>query len=409
MLGDNTSGWRITAVLFGAASILLMYWLVRSAGGSGWLALGAAALASGDNLWLVHSRIAVLDIYVVPFMLAGVALYLRRRPIAAGLVIGIGCCFKEFGSYAVFVLLFLELMRGLRWLWERHVARRADASSVGVTDHDDASSIGATDHDDASSVGATDRADASSAGATDHDDALAAGVGGAGKTSLLRALWRPAALVFVTGLSYFTLLTILDTTTTPFSGGHPVDRDQASICKYTLIWQDACNHFEFMNHYAARLKDNGHPQGIAAHPTEFWVNRKVIPYFKVTRTVSVTGSAPRETALLWFRGEISRVLLITSWFALILNLWWAIRRRDDLSFLVLAWALGTWLPPELFNLIGDRTTYLYYMVVVMPALYLAVARLLGAWRVTRWLILPWALLFLYDAANLYPFRTLSGS
>ena len=85
LLGDNTTGWRITAVLFGAASILLMYWLVRSAGGSGWLALGAAALPSGDNLWLVHSRIAVLDIYVVPFMLAGVALYLRRRPIVGGL------------------------------------------------------------------------------------------------------------------------------------------------------------------------------------------------------------------------------------------------------------------------------------------------------------------------------------
>ncbi len=63
----------------------------------------------------------------------------------------------------------------------------------------------------------------------------------------------------------------------------------------------------------------------------------------------------------------------------------------------------------LSNVIGDRTSYLYYMVVVMPALYLAVARLLGAWRFTRWLIVPWGVLLLYDAANLYPFRTLSGS
>ncbi len=77
LLGDNTTGWRITAVLFGAAAILLMYWLVRCAGGGQWLALGAAALASADNLWLVHSRIAVLDIYVVPFMLAGTGFYLR--------------------------------------------------------------------------------------------------------------------------------------------------------------------------------------------------------------------------------------------------------------------------------------------------------------------------------------------
>jgi hypothetical protein len=201
---------------------------------------------------------------------------------------------------------------------------------------------------------------------------------------------------------------VLDTIVTPYSGGQPVDRHQSAICNYTLIWHDACNHFVFMNRYAGKLVDHGHPQGIAAHPTDFWLNRKAITYFKVTRTVT-SNKVSKTTVVIWFRGEISRVLLITGWFAILLNLWWAIRRRDDLSFLVLAWALGTWLPAELFNLIDDRTTYLYYMVVTTPALYLAVARLLGAWRVTRWLIVPWVVLFLYDAALLYPFRTLSGS
>jgi hypothetical protein len=228
-------------------------------------------------------------------------------------------------------------------------------------------------------------------------------------SAVWRGIRRPVALVFVTGLAYFSALSLLDAITTPYSGGHPVDRNQAGICDYALIWHDGCNHFEFMNHYASRLRDHGHPQGIAAHPIDFWINKKAISYFTVTRTVTTTGKPPKSTALIWFRGEISRVLLITGWLALLMNLWWAIRRRDDLSFLVLAWALGTWLPPELFNLIGDRTTYLYYMVVATPALYLAVARLLGAWRFTRWLIAPWVVLLLYDAANLYPFRTLSGS
>ena len=87
----------------------------------------------------------------------------------------------------------------------------------------------------------------------------------------------------------------------------------------------------------------------------------------------------------------------------------------------MAWALGTWLPAELFHAIDQRTTYLYYMVVTMPALYIAVARLLGlAWlpntgrllslrRLPVLLIVLWAALFLLDFANLYPFRTLSGS
>jgi hypothetical protein len=463
LLGDNTSGWRISAVLFGAAAILLMYWFVRCAGGGQWLALGSGALASADNLWLVHSRIAVLDIYVVPFMLAGAAFYLLRRPIVAGVVIGIGCCFKEFGSYTVFVLLLLELMRALRWLWDRRRARSAagaeSAASAaravgppggqGAAGQSPADAGGATpsgrtpDRGESAAVptggaglpgaetpggapaggaGASEAGAAAGGGAGGSEAGAAAAGGGGGSEAgaggarvagrsraVLRAIGRPVTLVCVTGLTYFTVLTVIDTITTPYSGGHRVDRNQASICDVALIWSDACNHFAFMNRYAGRLRDHGRPRGIATYPTDFWINKKAISYFKVTRTVTVSGKAPTMTALIWFRGEISRVLLITSWFALLLNAWWAIRRRDDLSFVVVAWALGTWLPPELFNLFGDRTTYLYYMVVTMPALYLAVARFLGAWRITRWLIAPWAVLLLYDAANLYPFRTLSGS
>jgi Dolichyl-phosphate-mannose-protein mannosyltransferase len=398
VLGDNTPAWRITAVLFGAAAILLMYWLVRCAGGGQWLALGAAALASGDNLWLVHSRIAVLDIYVVPFMLAGAGFYLKGRPIVAGLLVGVGCCFKEFGVYIVLVVLLLELMRALRWGWERRAGVGADRTRTEL----------ATE--------ASPGPPAVAASGSPGPPAVAAPGSPGPPAALLRriasrrgALRRPALFVVVVGVTYFTLLTVLDTAVTPYSGEHPVDRGEAAICKYTLIWRDACNHFAFMNRYAGTLVDHGHPQGIASHPTDFWVNKKAITYFKVTQTVRVTGRAPRNSALIWFRGEISRVLLITAWFAILLNLWWAIRRRDDLSFLVLAWAIGTWIPTEFFNLVEDRTTYLYYMVVVMPALYIAVARLLGAWRLTRLLMVPWVALFLYDAANLYPFRTLSGS
>jgi 4-amino-4-deoxy-L-arabinose transferase-like glycosyltransferase len=355
LLGDNAIGWRITAVLFGAAAILLLYWLVRCAGGSAWLALGAASLASVDNLWLVHSRIAVLDIYVVPFMLAGAAFYLRRHPIVAGVLIGIGSCVKEFAAYAVFVLLFFELMRALRgWLLRRSGART---------------------------------------------DSLRA---------MLRPLARPIVVALVAGVSYFSLLAALDSMTTPYSGGHPVDRNQASVCRYLLIWGDACNHFAFMNHYAAKLSNGGRPRGIAALPVQFWLNRKAITYYKVTRTVRVNGAARSTATLIWFRGEISRVLLVTAWFAILLGIWWAIREKDDMSFLVLAWILGTWLPPELFSLIGGRTTYLYYMVVTMPALYIAVARLLGRRELPRWLLVIWIGLLLVDAASLYPFRTLSG-
>ncbi len=415
LFGDNSIAWRITPVAFGLAALLLLYWLVRSAGGSQWLALGTTAIASVDNLWLVHSRIAVLDIYAVPFMLAAAGFYLRRHPLIAGVLIGIGSCLKEFAVYTLFVLLLLEAMRGLAWLWARRggVGKTVAGAGDGVAGAGDGVA-GAGD----GVAGAGDGVAGAANGGLGAEDEVAGAAQGPRvenpgrpwvRRPLVRRLARPLALCLVAGFTYFTVLTILDTAVTPYSGGHPVDRNQSSICDYMLLWKRACNHFTFMNRYAANLRDVGHPRGIASAPTDFWINRKVIPYYEVQTTVRVNGKVKSQQTIIFFRGEISRVLLFTSWLALAVNLWWAIRRRDDLSFLVIAWVIGTWLPTELFHAIDSRTTYLYYMVVVMPALYLAVARLLG---VRRWLwplVVIWAGFLLWDFASLYPFRTLSGS
>lgn len=356
VVGDNALGWRISAVGFGLAAILLMYWLVRCAGGSSWLALGAASLASFENLWVVHSRIAVLDIYAVPFMLAGVAFYLRRQPIVAGLLIGIGCCVKEFAAYALVVVVLIELMRLAARLASRRKSAAGSAAAPG------------------------------------------------GRRGSVRALLPAVAVCLIAAITYFSLLSALDAAFPPYSGGHRVDRNEAGVCRYVLIWRSGCNHFAFMNRYAASLTDHGSPRGIATAPTEFWLNRRVIPYYATSQIVRAGGIVRSNQKILWFRGEIGRVLLFTSWLALALSAWWAIRRRDDLSFLTIAWVLGTWLPPELFHVFEHRTTYLYYMVVTMPALYLAVARLLGARRLPWLIACIWAVAFLWDFANLYPFR-----
>jgi hypothetical protein len=159
-----------------------------------------------------------------------------------------------------------------------------------------------------------------------------------------------------------------------------------------------------MNHYAATLTDHGRPKGIATVPTGWWLNRKVINYYG---TSVIVKSGERVTAtrpILAFKGEISRVLLFTAWLALAMSAWWAVRRRDTASLLTVAWVLGTWLPPELFHVIDQRTTYLYYMVVTMPALYLAVARLLAVKRLPWLLAAIWVAAFLWDFTSLYPFR-----
>jgi hypothetical protein len=173
-----------------------------------------------------------------------------------------------------------------------------------------------------------------------------------------------------------------------------------------------------MVHYANKLTSPSGPQGIASYPWQFWADVKDIPYYTQTVTVSSRGRAPVIRDVIRFRGLISRVLLFTGWLAIVLSVWWAARRRDELSLLAIAWILGTWLPLEVLSLFEQRTTYLYYMVITMPGIYIAVAQLLsrlagvrvrGRHWLTRGLVGAWGVAFMVEFAMLYPFRTLSGS
>lgn len=219
---------------------------------------------------------------------------------------------------------------------------------------------------------------------------------------------RPVVLVVVTIVTFASVLAILDSAVPPYNGGHNVTRGQAGICSDLWLWSGSCNHIAFMIKYAQLLRSPQGPTGIASYPWQFWGDVKSIPYFTQMVTVRVNDRVTHTTTTIAFRGLISRVLLYTSWLAILVSVWWAIRRRDDLSFLVVAWILGTWLPIEFGSLFEQRTTYLYYMVITMPALYIAVARLLAARRMPRLVVGIWWVAFLVEFVTLYPFRTFGG-
>ena len=359
LFGDNPIGWRIGAVLFGTLALLLLYRLVRDLGGSPRLAVAVTALGAIENLWLVSGRIAVLDIYCIPFMLAGVILYLRRHPVLAGVVLGMGLCVKEFAVYALIALLLFEAMRGVR----RLVARTAVWEQGRPW----------------------------------------------WRQLILRRLAMPLVLSGVTVAVFFNLLALLDATVPPYHNGQLVSIGQAAVCDHVWIWKGACNHAAFMNSYAAALRSPGGPQGIAAYPWQFWGDVQPINYFGTTSSVTENGTVTAVNQIVLFLGLINPVVLVTSWLAILLTLWWAVRRRDDASFFTIAWIIGTWLPAELFSLLDQRTTYLYYMVMTMPALFIAVARLLAVRVIPRWLVGVWVGVLLTSFTILYPFRTLTGT
>jgi 4-amino-4-deoxy-L-arabinose transferase-like glycosyltransferase len=113
VFGDRPLGYRLGSLIAGTAALLALFALVRAVGGGPWLALGATCVMALENLFVVHGRIAVLDIYVLAFMLGGVALYVRERPALAGVVLGIGATTKLVGIYALFIVGLLEAGRRL--------------------------------------------------------------------------------------------------------------------------------------------------------------------------------------------------------------------------------------------------------------------------------------------------------
>jgi hypothetical protein len=76
--------------------------------------------------------------------------------------------------------------------------------------------------------------------------------------------------------------------------------------------------------------------------------------------------------------------------------------RVGLPLLAVAWFLGTWLPFELLNAIDQRTSYLYYMVIVMPGLYVGAIELFARWRPRRWIVVVWAVLVVLALIGMYP-------
>jgi predicted membrane-bound dolichyl-phosphate-mannose-protein mannosyltransferase len=333
VFGDGPLAWRLPSVLLGTVAILGMFALVRAAGGGPWLGLGAAALMACDNLLLVHGRIATLDIYAVTAMIWGAALYLRRRPVWAGVVIGLGTSAKEVAPYVLFALAVLEL---LRWWRTRDAAR-------------------------------------------------------------LR-LGRLAACVAVWAATFLAALTVMGWIAAPYS-------PQTG----KLVPNGPFGHVAHILSYAAHQTSPHGPQGIASYPWQWLGDYKPITYLNINPARPADGLFHVHPAA-HFIGVVSPPILLLALPALALAAVGVTRRvprpTDEVSLVGLAWFIGTFAPFELLSLVWSRTSYIYYMLIVLPGVYLTVAELLVRERRHRRLIGAWAAAVLAAAIALYPFTPL---
>jgi dolichyl-phosphate-mannose-protein mannosyltransferase len=125
LFGDNGFGWRLPSLLAGTACIVLVYAIVCALSDDGWLAVLAATIFAFDTMVFVHSRVAMLDMPMLAFMLLAAWLWVRGRPAAAGAACGLALLVKLPAIYGVAALVLLALYSlVIRLIQERSFDRR---------------------------------------------------------------------------------------------------------------------------------------------------------------------------------------------------------------------------------------------------------------------------------------------
>lgn len=111
IFGDNEFGWRFATALVGTLLILLFARLVHILFFSPLLTAMAAALMAMDGLVLVHSRTALLDLFLTFFVLLAVYLWHRQRHWYAAIAIGLAMGTKWSALYFLLVMALVSMYR----------------------------------------------------------------------------------------------------------------------------------------------------------------------------------------------------------------------------------------------------------------------------------------------------------
>ena len=115
---DNAFGWRFFSVIFGTMGIFLVYFICRRLKLSWKAGMLATFLFAFENMMVLHSGLALLDIFMVTFMLAAVLLYLDGRYLPAGVFVALSAECKLAGALII-IAIFLHWAIYRRDDWPR--------------------------------------------------------------------------------------------------------------------------------------------------------------------------------------------------------------------------------------------------------------------------------------------------
>lgn len=114
LLGDNAWGWRLPSVIMGSLAILLFYLLMKKTSKNGKYSLLATFLFSFDTLVYVDSRIAILDIFTLAFMILGFWLYFSEKHKLSAVALALSTLTKIGGFYGFLAIIIFHLLKDIR-------------------------------------------------------------------------------------------------------------------------------------------------------------------------------------------------------------------------------------------------------------------------------------------------------
>ena len=94
VFGNDEFGWRISAAVIGTLSVVLIYLITKELFKSVFLSNIAAALMAFDGLALVMSRVALLDIFLMFFILLAFYSLIKNNIWLSGVAIGLAAATK---------------------------------------------------------------------------------------------------------------------------------------------------------------------------------------------------------------------------------------------------------------------------------------------------------------------------
>jgi dolichyl-phosphate-mannose--protein O-mannosyl transferase len=120
IFGNDEFGWRVSAAVIGTLSVVLIYLITKELFKSVFLSNIAAALMAFDGLALVMSRVALLDIFLMFFILLAFYFLIKNDPWLSGVAIGLAAATKWSAIFLIPFLILLTLnyhqIEPIKWL-----------------------------------------------------------------------------------------------------------------------------------------------------------------------------------------------------------------------------------------------------------------------------------------------------